>query len=231
MISNSSSSKIAHSTNFLERNVQLVRDHLNNQMSISLEYGNTLIQGELKGLSAIFRPIVKNFYHSLIQKDIERYTRKTINGMLKMCRLMILEDIEAESPKFYQRMEQKFPSYLKNDQTWRQCKPNHPNFPRLVENLRNTFIAQLLSIMALLNVEKELNDYHALCRNAFKTADSCKKLLKMQTDAMLHGQEIIAEDLSILNIHIARDIIFRVLQKGFRQRIEQFDKDIDKIYA
>ncbi|MHA1602852.1 MAG: hypothetical protein ACTSUI_07535, partial [Promethearchaeota archaeon] len=117
MISNSSSSKIAHSTNFLERNVQLVRDHLNNQMSISLEYGNTLIQGELKGLSAIFRPIVKNFYHSLIQKDIERYTRKTINGMLKMCRLMILEDIEAESPKFYQRMEQKFPSYLKNDQT------------------------------------------------------------------------------------------------------------------
>ncbi|MHA1585029.1 MAG: hypothetical protein ACTSWL_07220, partial [Promethearchaeota archaeon] len=152
-------------------------------------------------------------------------------GMLKMCRLMILEDIEAESPKFYQRMEQKFPSYLKNDQTWRQCKPNHPNFPRLVENLRNTFIAQLLSIMALLNVEKELNDYHALCRNAFKTADSCKKLLKMQTDAMLHGQEIIAEDLSILNIHIARDIIFRVLQKGFRQRIEQFDKDIDKIYA
>ena len=76
----------------------------------------------------------------------------------------------------------------------------------------------------------DISDYYELCRSAFATAEECKTVLKLQTDAMRCGQEIIKEDLTILNIPIARKMIFKILRKGFEQKVSEFNRVIDLIY-
>lgn len=229
---NSSLSQVSISIDTLERNVDLVRQHLFKQMKSSLDIGSQLIHGEMSGISILLRPIVKTFYSKMVQKDLEHGTRKSINGTLKMTMQMVIDGVEPQSEEFYRRLEDKFPGYLKNDQTGRQCKKNHPNFTRLRENLKKTFEAQVLGIFPFLIIENDVKDYYQLCRCAFPTADACKAILKNQTDHMVIGQNIIKDDISILDIPspAARAMIFRVLQKGFNAKIEEFNIAIDNIY-
>ncbi|WP_371803095.1 hypothetical protein [Candidatus Lokiarchaeum ossiferum] len=229
---NSSLSPISISIDTLEHNVELVRQHLFKQMKSSLDIGSQLIHEEMSGISILLRPIVKAFYSKMVQKDLEHGTRKSINGTLKMTKQMVIDGVDPQSEEFYRRLEDKFPGYLKNDQTGRQCKQNHPNFTRLRENLKKTFEAQVLGIYPFLTIENDVKDYYELCRCAFPTANECKAILKDQTDHMIIGQNIIKEDLSILDIPspAARAMIFRVLQKGFNAKIEEFNIAIDNIY-
>ena len=218
---------------FLGHNCTLLRAHLFRQMHESLSIGAKLIEAEMKGLSIILRPVVRTFYRNVLQRDIERSTRKLVNGMIKFAASLIRDDIKPGSDEFHRRLIEKFPGYLKNDQTGRQCKRSHPNFPRLEENLKKTFEAQILGILPILQVDTDMpiKNYPNLCRAAFKNAEECKTSLNLQTDAMLCGQAIIKEDLSILNIIAARELIFRVLQKGFAQKIQDFNRGIDIIFS
>ena len=217
----------------LEHNCTLLRAHLFRQMHESLSIGAQLIEAEMNGLSMILRPVVSSFYRNVLQKDMERSTRKLVNGMIKFASALIRDDIKPGSDEFRRRLKAKFPGYLKNDQTGRQCKRSHPNFPRLEENLKQTFEAQILGILPILQVEVDMpiKNYPGLCRAAFKNAEECKALLNLQTDAMLRGQAIIKEDLSILNIIAARELIFRVLEKGFAKKIQDFNRGIDNIFS
>lgn len=216
----------------VDRNGEIVRDHLISKMKESLDIGSRLIDEELNGMASIFRPIIKSFYSNLVQKDLEYGTIKSINGMIKMAKKIVVNGIEEGSHEFENRIEQAFPSYLKNDQTGRQCKPSHPNFLRLKANLKKTFRAQIHGILPLLKVsDKPISTYPGLCRKAFKTEIECKNILKLQTQAMKEGQEIIKEDLSILNILTGRELIFRVLERGFKLKIADFNRDIEQIYA
>ena len=221
------------SCQFLGHNCALLRAHLFRQMHESLDIGAKLIEAEMQGLSMLLRPVVSSFYRNVLQKDMERSTRKLVNGMIKFAASFIRDDIKTGSDEFHKRLLAKFPGYLKNDQTGRQCKQTHPNFPRLEENLKQTFEAQILGMLPILQVDTDvpIKNYPDLCRAAFKNADECKTLLNLQTDAMLRGQAIIGEDLSILNIIAARELIFRVLQKGFTQKILDFNRGIDIIFS
>ena len=234
MISNKTSAKVQYQEiekETLDRNTNFVRNHLFRNMDSSLDLGGDLIDEELHGISILARPIVKAFYHNLVRKDLEAGTRKSIDDMLNLGKLMIQNNVKIDSPKFIALMDQYFPAYLVNDQTGRQCRREHPNFGRLRQNLKTTYKAQIISIVKLLKVNKKVHNYHELCRKAFKTAEECKSDLKMQADAMRCGQKIIGEDLSILNILIARHLIFKILRKGFEQKIAEFNKVIDEIYA
>ncbi len=232
LLINSSSTQFSISIDTLERNVELVRQHLFKQMKSSLDIGNKLIHEDMTGISILLRPIVKTFYSKMVQKDLEHGTRKSINGMLKMSKQMIIDGVEAQSEEFYNRLDEKFPGYLKNDQTGRQCKRSHSNFLRLRKNLKKTFEAQILGILPFLIINNDVKNYYELCKCAFSTAEACKAILKTQTDHMIIGQNIIKEDLSILDIPspAARSMIFRVLQKGFTAKIEEFNLAIDNIY-
>ena len=102
----------------------------------------------------------------------------------------------------------------------------------LKENLKTTFSAQICSIIPLLKIEnKRIQNYYQLCRSAFETVEECKSGLKKQIDAMLIGQQIILEDLSILDIPTGRSAIFKILRKGFDIQIRNFNLAIDKIYT
>ncbi|MHA1777531.1 MAG: hypothetical protein ACTSWC_12210 [Promethearchaeota archaeon] len=216
----------------LDRNSEIVRDHLIKKMKESLNIGSRLIDSELEGMAAVFRPIIKSFYSNLVQKDLEYGTIKSINGMIRLAKKLISDGIEPNTAEFERRLDLKFPSYLKNDQTGRQCKRSHPNFPRLKSILKNTFRAQILGILPLLKVQsKEISYYDELCRAAFKTEARCKEALQMQTQSMKEGLNVIKEDLSILNIITGRDLIFRVLQKGFNKKIDDFNREIELIFA
>ncbi len=214
----------------LDHNVFLVQTHLIEKMYQSLSFGNQLIEEEMKGLSIFLKPIVKTFYATVVQKDIERNTKKLINGILKMAKSMVSDNVLEGTPEFYRRLDEKFPSYLRVDQTGRQCKQSHPNFSRLEKNLHTTFEAQILAILPLLRVKDLVRDYYQLCRSAFNTAEACKKIVHLQTDAMRIGQNIIQEDLNILDIPAARELIFRVLRRGFDRKVIEFDHDIDRIF-
>ncbi len=221
------------SCQFLENNCTLLRAHLFRQTHESLSIGAEIIESEMKGLSMLVRPVVSSFYRNVLQRDMERSTRKLVNGMITFAAALIRDDIKVGSDEFHRRLKAKFPGYLKLDQTGRQCKRSHPNFPRLEENLKDTFEAQILGTLPILqaNMDEPIKNYPDLCRAAFKNAEECKTSLNLQTDAMLRGQAIIKEDLSILNIVVARDLIFRVLEKGFAQKIEDFNRGIDIIFS
>jgi len=234
VMSSNRSAKISVSTSIetISRNSVLVREHLLRQMRESLAVGKRLTGEECTGLTFVLKPIVLNLYSNLVQKDLEKGTIKTINQLLSLSKEMIIDGIEMKSEQFNKRLNDNFPVYLKNDQTGRLCKRNHKNFKRLEENLIKTFSAQICSIIPLLKIEnKEIQNYYSLCKSAWASAEECKTYLKEQTDAMLNGQKIILEDLSILDIPTGRSIIFRILQKGFDIQIRNFNKAIDRIYV
>ena len=215
----------------LERNVKIVRKNLFRQMKASLDVGNKLIDEELNGLGMLLRPIVKLFYNTLVRTDLETGTKNLINLTLKTTKDMILNGVELESDEFYQELDRIFPTYLKEDQTTRQCKKNHKNFPYLKENLKRTLKWQMIPMYRLLSVTDEnVTDYHSLCMVAFPTKEDCRSLLKNQLDSMNDGLVVIEQDLSILNIATAREVIMRVLRKGFDRKSEDFLSDIDNIY-
>lgn len=76
--------EITNIQHLVDRNGEIVRDHLITKMKESLEIGSRLIDEELNGMAAIFRPIIKSFYSNLVQKDLEHGTIKSINGMIRM---------------------------------------------------------------------------------------------------------------------------------------------------
>ncbi len=233
MISNRSA-KISVSTSLetINRNSELVKEHLLRQMRESLAVGKKLTGEECTGLTFALKPIVLSLYSNLVQKDLEKGTIKTINQLLNLSKKMIVDGVEMNNPEFYRRLNEFFPTYLKTDQTGRLCKRNHKNFKRLEENLRDTFEAQICSIIPLLKIEnKEIKNYYQLCRSAFVSVEECKTILKKQTDAMFNAQQIIKKDLSILDIPTARPIIFRILRKGFDIQVRNFGKAIDRIYT
>ena len=218
------------SPDIMERNIDLVRAHLLRKMKASLSIGSDLIDKEMNGLSFLLKPIVKAFYATMVKKDLERGTKKSINGILKLSRNILEDNVDPESEDFDRLMEAKFPAYLKNDQTGRQCKKKHKNFPELAKNLKTTFEWQIRPMLKLLSIaEPNIGDYPTLCRTAF-TREECHYSLIQQTDAMRYGLKVIQKDLSILDIPTARSLIFGVLTRGFKQKIADFQSEIDEIY-
>lgn len=216
----------------LDRNIEILRQHLFKQMKASLNIGSELIEKEMTGLSILIKPIVKAFYATLVKKDLENGTIKSINGILKMARDMILDGVEEDSEEFQRRLDEKFPAYLKNDQTGRQCKHSHSNFPKLAENLKTSFEWQVRPTMRLLSVnEPNITCYADMCKVAFKTPEVCKEVLMKQISAMDFGLQVIQKDLSILDIPTARDMIFRVLRRGFDRKTADFVNEVDSFFC
>jgi hypothetical protein len=219
------------SEDILDRNCEILRRELIKEMHNSLNVGNIYIEKELSGASAIIRPVVILFYNTLVKNDLEKGTLITINGIIKMGRQMILDEITEGSEEFYRRMEQKFPIYLKNDQTTKQCRTNHKNYPICVQNLKRTFEWQLRPTMRMMLVEDlDVFDYATLVRAAFKNRETSREVLRKQIDSMDYGLKIVESDLSIINIPTARDLIMRVLRQGFDHKVRDFFNQIDEVY-
>ncbi len=221
---------MAVSQTIMQRNEGIIRGHLLEQMENSLDVGAKVLDQELRGASILFKPVVHGVYNTIVRGELKTSTNKIINGLIKMCKQMIEEDVEIGSEEFYSRLEKKFPAYLKVDATGKQCKKSHRNFPTLKKNLKNTFEWQLRGVFPLLQVEEAVRDYADLCRNAFEK-DELAQTLKKQTDAMKDGIDVIAEDKAILKLPAGKDLFLRVLRKGFEKKVQDFQEEITQFYS
>ncbi|MFX1590778.1 MAG: hypothetical protein ACFFC1_21805, partial [Promethearchaeota archaeon] len=114
----------------LERNYKILEEKMKKQMEISLNYGRDLIDSELDSgvLNVVVKPIVKSFYQYWSDKDAQIGTLEQIKITLDSAKELITNG--DDSKELFDRIIQKnFPIYLKNDQTDKQCRRDHKNYP------------------------------------------------------------------------------------------------------
>ena len=103
MISNRST-KISTSTSLetINRNSELVREHLLRQMRESLTIGKNLIGEELTGFSLVLKPVIYNLYSNLVQKDLEKGKRLLENQLARFAKKDVKPkgDWDTKFPEF-----------------------------------------------------------------------------------------------------------------------------------
>jgi hypothetical protein len=215
---------------YVDRNLEIIKERMINQMEESFNLGRKLIDSELDTgmLNFVVKPVVKAFYDYWSQHDARSGTVKQIQVTLNAGKEIILKgDSETQ---FQEVFDKTFPEYLKGDQTYRQCSKRHKNYERLKEVAKNTYLNYLKEVIMLLKVEEEVDDYGDLATYAFKTKEEAKKILINQleyTDKAIH---IVEEDPSILNVPFGRKIILKTLRKGFEVSKKEFLFAIDDTY-
>ena len=215
---------------YLERNYKILEQRMIVQMEISLNYGKSLIDSELNvgALNFIVKPVVKSFYKYWSDKDARIGTLEQIRVTLDSA-LRIVKD-GASNELFEKVLSKYFPIYLENDQTDRQCKKDHKNYPKLKDITKKCFIAQVEESILFLKVKEEISNYNELSRAAFKTKEKAYQALKRQLDFNDVGISIVEEDDTILKVPMGKNIILKVLRKGFELTKKQLIEELNTIF-
>ena len=215
---------------YIERNYQLVKERMIEQMESSIRLGRGLIDTELKVgvLNWLIKPIVKSFYDYWAQNDARDGTLKQINITLEAGKKLLLNGNSNES--FDEILNNSFPKYLEADQTTRQCSRHHKNYEKLKNVSKETFKNYLKEVVKLLEIKADVDNYGDLCREAFPSKEVAKQNLMRQLDYTDRGIKIVEEDLGILKIPMGKKIIVKALRKGFEETKEEFIKALNDTY-
>lgn len=215
----------------MERNYKIVKQRMDSQVEISLGYGKALIDKELNAgiLNVVIKPIVKSFYKYWSDKDAKVGTLEQIRVTLDAAKELVRNGNNSKE-LFDKIIEKNFPIYLKNDQTDKQCKENHKNYNKLVEVTKKLFITQLEESILFFKVREDIKDYPELSRAAFKTKEFAFEALNRQLDYNEEGIEIVEQDDSILKILVGKNIILKVLRKGFEKTKQSLIEELDTIF-
>jgi len=217
--------------NYLDRNYKILERRMIDQMQISLNYGKSLIDSELNvgALNFVVKPIVISFYKYWSDKDAKVGTLEQIKVTLDSAKELVVNgDLSKE--KLDKIIVKNFPIYLKNDQTDKQCRQDHKNYIRLKEVTKKCFETQVEESLLFLKVEEDIKDYSELSRAAFKSKEKAYQALKRQLDFNEEGISIVEEDGSILKIPMGKNIILKVLRKGFELTKNQLIEELDHIF-
>ncbi len=217
--------------NYLDRNYKILERRMIDQMQISLNYGKSLIDSELNvgTLNLIVKPIVISFYKYWSDKDAKVGTLEQIRITLDSAKELVVNgDLSKE--KLDKIIVKNFPIYLKNDQTDKQCRQDHKNYLRLKEVTKKCFETQVEESLLFLKVEEDIKDYSELSRVAFKSKENAYQALKRQLDFNDEGISIVEEDDSILKVPMGKNIILKVLRKGFELTKNQLIEELDHIF-
>ncbi|MFX1498939.1 MAG: hypothetical protein ACFFBH_15545 [Promethearchaeota archaeon] len=215
----------------LERNYRILEERMKEQTEISLNFGKALLDSELDlgVLNVVVKPVVKSFYQYW-GKDARKGTLEQIKVTLNSAKELIKDGNYSEE-KFNQIIDKNFIIYLQNDQTDRQCKRDHKNYPNLKEITKKCFITQVQESIILLSVnEDNITNYDELSRAAFKTKEKAFYALKRQLDFNEAGIEIVEKDPSILKVLAGKNIILKVLRKGFELTKQKLLEELDHIF-
>ncbi len=201
------------------------------QMEESLKFGKKLIDSELNTgiFDFIVKPIVKSFYKYWSEKDAQVGILEQIRITLETAAELV-KNGSTFNEENYGLIERNFPIYLKNDQTDKQCKKNHRNYSKLKEITKNCFISQVKEAMIFLSVKEQVTTYEELCRSAFDSKEKALAALKKQIDFNEQGISIVEGDDSILNVPAGKNIILKVLRKGFELTKTKLIEELDEIY-
>ncbi|MFX0042619.1 MAG: hypothetical protein ACFE8L_06890 [Candidatus Hodarchaeota archaeon] len=215
---------------YLERNYKILEQRMIEQMEISLDYGKSLIESELDAgaLNFVVKPIVKSFYKYWSDKDARIGTLEQIRVTLDSARKIVKDGVTKE--EYDNILNNYFPIYLENDQTDRQCKKNHKNYPKLKDITKKCFVAQVEESILFLKVNEEISNYDELSRAAFKTKENAYQALKRQLDFNDVGISIVEEDDTILKVPMGKNTIIKVLRKGFELTKKQLIEELDTIF-
>ncbi|MHA1820832.1 MAG: hypothetical protein ACTSU2_00785 [Promethearchaeota archaeon] len=211
----------------LERNLKLIKKRLQSQIDESLEKGNKYIDKELSGFFYnLIKPVVKFFYNSLKKPEMAKGTLSQIDIILKAAReaainpQIPLDDI----------IDKYFESYLEKDQTSLSLKKSHPNYKWCVKNTRDIFKAQLNPLVAMLRCNDEnINTYNDLVMASFKTKQGTLEALTAQLTYMNAGLSKIHEDINILDLPVGKDVLFRVLKKGYQETWDELIEEVENM--
>jgi len=216
---------------YIDRNYNIIKERMIQQMENSLSLGRKLIDTELDAgiLNFIVRPVVKAFYDYWAMHDARKGTLKQIDLTLEAGKQLLLNGNSEES--FNNVVEDYFPKYLKGDQVTYQCSKHHKNYNKLKENTKETFINYLKEIRAFLGVEEDVNDYGDLATFAFKSKELATKNLMKQLEFTDKSIRIIEEDPTILSLPAGKKIIIKALRKGFEETKREFLEAIDDNYG
>ena len=215
----------------IERNYRILEKRMIEQMDISLNFGKGLIDSELDTgvLNVLVKPIVKSFYKYWSDKDAKVGTLEQIRVTLGSAKDLITNG-DGSKEHFDRIINRKFPIYLENDQTDRQCKKDHRNYKKLKEVTKNCFITQVEESVLFLKVDENIKDYSELSRATFKTKERAYQALIRQLDYNEQGISIVESDSSILKVPVGKEIILTVLRKGFELTKTQLIEELDEIF-
>ncbi|MFX1366391.1 MAG: hypothetical protein ACFFCE_04525 [Promethearchaeota archaeon] len=215
----------------IERNYKILENKMIEQMHSSFSDGKSLIDSELDTgvFNAVVKPIVKSFYKYWTDKDARIGILEQIKVTLDSAK-EILTNGDGSKEQFEMVINKNFPIYLKNDQTDRQCKKNHKNYIKLREITKNSFITQVKESILFLKVDDDIKDYAELSRATFKTKVRAYEALKRQLDYNEEGISIVEKDDSILKVPVGKNIILKVLRKGFEVTKQKLIKELDEIF-
>ncbi len=215
----------------IERNYRILEKRMIEQMDISLNFGKSLIDSELDTgvLNVLVKPIVKAFYKYWSDKDAKVGTLEQIRVTLDAAKQLVTNG-DGSKEQFDIIIARKFPLYLENDQTDKQCKKNHHNYKELTEITKKCFITQVEESILFLKVDEDIQDYSELSRATFKTKEEAYQALKRQLDYNEQGISIVESDDAILSVPVGKKIILTVLRKGFELTKNQLIEELDDIY-
>ena len=215
----------------IERNYRILEKRMIEQMDISLNFGKGLIDSELDTgvLNVLVKPIVKSFYKYWSDKDAKVGTLEQIRVTLGSAKDLITNG-DGSKEHFDRIINRKFPIYLENDQTDRQCKKDHRNYKKLKEVTKNCFITQVEESVLFLKVDENIKDYSELSRATFKTKEIAYQALMRQLDYNELGISIVEQDDTILSVPVGKKIILTVLRKGFELTKKQLIEELDEIF-
>jgi hypothetical protein len=212
---------------YLDRNTDLVRKRLNKQVNISLDKGNKFIEKEMSSnLYALVKPIIKFFFNEVKRKDMEAGGYKQIDLTIKAATDVILENISLEMA-----VNRYFHSYLQADQTYQTLKKNHRNYQKIVNNTKDVFREQVRPLIELLqNDTDDIATYEELAKDTFKVKEKTLKALTGQFQYMEQGLRWIKNDLTILNVPMGRDILYKILIQGYQETVNELKADTEAMF-
>ncbi|MFW5895444.1 MAG: hypothetical protein ACOCT9_01740 [archaeon] len=214
----------------IERNYEIIRKKMIEQMEHSLEFGQSLIDSELDAglFNFVVKPVVKSFYKYWSENDAKEGTMQQIEATLDCGKKIVENGINEEQKD--EVIEQFFPKYLKGDQTYRQCKKSHRKFNDLKKITKDCFITQVEEVVKFLKVNGEVDDYDDLTKSAYKSKQEAVKALKTQLGYNDAGIRIVEKNPSILKVPTGKNIILKVLRKGFKDTKNELMGNIERIY-
>jgi len=215
----------------IQRNYKIVEQKMIAQTDTSLSIGRDLIDSELNLgiLNFVIKPIVKSFYQHWSDNEARVGTLKQIKITLDSAKLLV-ENGDISKEKFDDAINRNFPSYLKNDQTDRQCKKNHKHYKKLKDITKKLFISQLEECILFLQVKEEVKNYDELSIVTFKTKEIALQALMRQLDYNDEGIAVVEQDDTILDVPAGRNIIVNVLRKGFELTKKGLIEELDLIF-
>jgi len=211
----------------IERNYRIIEGRMKEQMEESLAFGKKLIEKELDvGLfNFIVKPVIKTFYDYWSENDARQGTLQQIKVALDCGKILLNNGATKEN--FEKLIEDYFPKYLEGDQTSRQCKKNHKNYTKLVEITKDTFISQIQELVFFLQVQKDVKNYEELTVAAMKSKETAHDALMRQMNYNDEAIKIVEKDPSILKIPTGRNIILKILRKGFDETKKELLQNIE----